>query len=66
MKNWKSLMAFLIFVGVYVYSVAKPSTDAIVSTTGYIALIISVVMVLRNQVTTQLLDKMLDVYKERK
>ena len=66
MKNWKSLMAYLIFVAVYVYSVTIPSTDSVVSTTGYIALIMSVVMVLRNQVTTQLLDKMLDVYKERK
>jgi len=60
MKNWKSTLAFFVFVGVYIYSVAIPSTNEVVSTAGWIALIASIAMMFRSQITADMLSKLID------
>lgn len=59
MKNWKSTSAFFIFVAVYVYTaVAKDGTT--VETAGYVALLSSLFMMLRNDFTTEHISKIID------
>ena len=60
MKNWKSTIAFFIFVGIYVYSVYIKSYE-IVDTVGYIALFSSIMMMFRSDITGDLLSKLIDV-----
>lgn len=64
-KNWKSTLAFFIFVGIYIYTAIHKGAD-VIETTGYVALISSLFMMLRNEITTEIVDKVLDnVTKKR-
>ena len=63
MKNWKSTLAFFVFVGVYVWSVSKGMGEGIVETAGYVALYSSVFMMMRSEMTTELLGKVVDNMK---
>ena len=38
MKNWKSLLAFIVFIVAYVYTVWTKADSNVVATAGYIAL----------------------------
>lgn len=60
MKNWKSTSAFLVFIGIYVYTILIPSTDDVVNTAGWIAFAMSLVMVFRNDITADILTKLVD------
>lgn len=61
-KNWKSTLAFFIFVGIYIYTaIAKDA--AIVETTGYVALLSSLFMMLRSDFTTEHISKLIDNIK---
>ena len=60
MTNWKSTIAFGIFVGIYVYSVSLPASDNAIDTAGYVALIAMVIMVMRSEMTTELIGKLID------
>lgn len=63
MKNWKSTLAFIVFVSVYVYTVVFRTAEcssAIVDVTGYIALYSAVAMMLRNDMTPQIIEKLID------
>mgnify|MGYP006935313580 CR=1 FL=1 len=62
-KNWKSTMAFFIFIGVYVYTILEGSTDPVVSTAGTIALISSVMMMFKSDITTEMLGRLIDNIK---
>ena len=59
MKNWKSTLAFFIFIGVYVFTVWK-GKDSMVESAGYIALYSSLFMMLRNEMTGDILTKLVD------
>ena len=59
MKNWKSTLAFFIFVGVYLYAVVSKEAE-IVETTGFVALYSSLFMMLRSQMTADIIEKLLD------
>ena len=62
-KNWKSTTAFFIFVGAYVYSMYMDKDADIVEVAGYISLYSSVFMMLRSQMTTSILEKIVDKVK---
>ena len=61
MKNWKSTMAFFVFVGAYVYTLKQAMTAGIIEISGYVALWSSLFMMLRNDMTPKLLEKLIDV-----
>tara|TARA_R110001632_G_scaffold6729_2_gene27339 strand:+ start:263 stop:457 length:195 start_codon:yes stop_codon:yes gene_type:complete len=59
MKNWKSTIAFFIFVAVYLYAVINKDSQ-IVETTGFVALYSSLFMMIRSQMTTDIIEKILN------
>jgi len=63
MKNWKSNLAFFIFVAVYVFSIYKDKPSDIIEVVGYIALYSSIFMMFRSDFTTELLSKLIDNIK---
>ena len=63
MKNWKSTLAFFIFVGIYVYSIAVDKPSSIIEIVGYIALYSSIFMMFRSDFTKDLLSKLIDNIK---
>ena len=63
MKNWKSTLAFFIFVGIYVYSIAVDKKSNIIEIVGYIALYSSIFMMFRSDFTKELLAKLIDNIK---
>lgn len=56
-------MAFFIFVGAYVYAIVLPLSDDVVETAGHIALISSVFMMLRSEMTKDMVAKLIDNIK---
>lgn len=65
-QNWKSTMAFFTFIGIYGYSVYFDKSDSIVDTAGYVALLSSVFMMFRSQITTDMLKALLDNISKKK
>jgi len=63
MKNWKSTLAFFIFIGVYIYTICVGKQEGVVSVTGYVALYSSIFMMFRSDFTTELLGKVVDNLK---
>ena len=59
-KNWKSTFAFMVFIAVYVYTVYNGSGDNVIEVAGYIALYSSVFMMLRSEMTTSIVEKLVD------
>jgi len=59
MKNWKSTLAFFVFIAVYVYTVYEDKSS-MVEATGFIALYSSIFMMFRSEFTTELLGKVVD------
>ena len=63
MKNWKSILAFLVFIGVYVYVIYQNRDANVVEVVGYIALYSSLFMMFRSDFTTELIGKLVDKIK---
>ena len=66
MRNWKSTTAFFIFVLAYAYTVYRSMSADIVEISGYIALWSSLFMMLRNELTPVLIEKLIDAISKRK
>ena len=66
MKNWKSTTAFFIFVFAYVYTVYKAMSASVIEVSGYIALWSSLFMMLRNELTPVILEKLIDAISKGK
>lgn len=62
-KNWKSTGAFFMFIGAYLYSMYMDKSAGIVEVAGYVALYSSVFMMLRSQMTSNILEKIVDKIK---
>jgi len=63
MKNWKSTLAFFIFIGIYVYAIIETKTDGIIETAGFIALYSSLFMMFRSDFTSAMIEKLIDNIK---
>ena len=63
MKNLKSTLAFFIFIGIYVYAILQSKPTGVIETSGFIALYSSIFMMLRSEVTSDLLHKLIDNIK---
>ncbi len=62
-KNWKSTLAFFIFIGIYVYAIMNSKPNGVIETTGFIALYSSLFMMFRSDFTTDILTKLIDNIK---
>jgi len=62
-KNWKSNLAFFIFVSVYVFAVYKDKPASVLEVVGYIALYSSIFMMFRSDFTKELLSKLISNIK---
>lgn len=63
MKNWKSTLAFFVFIGVYVYCIYVDKSEGVVETAGYISLVSSLFMMFRSDFTSGMLEKLIDNIK---
>ena len=63
MKNWKSTLAFFLFIAIYIYSVLGNKSDGIVEATGDIALLSSLFMMFRSDFTSAMVEKLIDNIK---
>ena len=66
MKNWKSTTSFFVFVLAYVYTVYKSMDAGVIEVSGYIALWSSLFMMLRNDLTPTLIEKLIDAISNGK
>lgn len=60
MKNWKSTLAFFVFVSAYIYTLYKAMDANVVEVSGYIALWSAMFMMLRNEMTPKLIEKLIE------
>ena len=60
MKNYKSTMAFFVFVGAYIFTIYKAMDASVIEISGYIALWAALFMMLRNEMTPKLIEKLID------
>ena len=65
-KNWKSTLAFFVFVFAYVFTIYKAMGASVIEVSGYIALWSSVFMMLRNDLTPTLIEKLIDAISNKK
>lgn len=65
-KNWKSTLAFFVFVIAYVYTVWKAMDANVIEVSGYIALWSSLFMMLRNELTPTLIEKLIEAISGKK
>jgi hypothetical protein len=65
MKNWKSTLAFFVFVGAYIFTLYRAMDADIIEITGYLALWSAVFMMLRNDLTPKLIEKLIDTVGKR-
>ena len=65
MKNWKSSIAFLLFMSAYRYSLYSDKSGAIVDTTGYLALFAMLFVMMRNEVLEQVVKDLAGGFKNR-
>jgi len=63
MKNWKSTLAFFIFIGIYLFSVVQDKPNAVIEVAGYIALYSSIFMMFRSDFTSEMIAKIIDNIK---
>lgn len=66
MKNWKSTLAFFVFVFAYVYTVLQSMNASVIEVSGYIALWSSLFMMLRNELTPALITKLIEAISNKK
>ena len=66
MKNWKSTMAFFVFVGAYIFTIYKAMDASVIEVSGYIALWAALFMMLRNDMTPKLIEKIIDAIGSKK
>ncbi len=65
MKNWKSLLAFFIFVFLYGWSVLTKMEIGVIEVTGFIALYSMAFMMLRSDVLAQVVESLTEIVKAR-
>lgn len=64
MKNWKSTLAWAVFMGVYIYTIQMAELNPdVIETAGYIALISSVFMMFRADFTKEAINKLIENIK---
>lgn len=65
MKNWKSTLAFWVFVSTYVYSVFDIKQVSIIEITGYFLLLSMLFLMLRSEDLTEIIKDISSGFKDR-
>lgn len=65
MKNWKSLLTWVMFAASYNYAVYTNKSEPIVYTTGLFTLAMGLVFVFRDEFTREAITKLLNAITER-
>ena len=60
MKNWKSTGSFFVFVGAYIYTLVTSSDPSTVETAGYVALISSLFMMFRSDISKDMVKLLIE------
>jgi len=64
-RNWKSFVAFFLFIFLYGFSVYTTKSDNVVSTTGFIALYAMAFMMLRSEALGQVVNSLTEIVKKK-
>ena len=65
MKNWKSLLAFLLFVFLYGWSVLTEMDAEVIDVTGLIALYAMAFMMLRSDALAKVVQSLTEIVKSK-
>ena len=65
MKNYKSWLAFMTFLGAYIYALVSDKSNLIVDTTGYLLLVSTAMMMVRNEILGQFVLGLSELLRER-
>lgn len=65
MKNWKSLLAFLLFIFLYGWAVLTNMDKAIIEATGFISLYAMAFMMLRSDALAKVVDSLTAIIKAK-
>ena len=65
MNNWKSLLAFVLFITAYAYAIIYELSDDKVETTGLIALFSMLFMMLRSDKLTEITAGLVEALKSK-
>lgn len=65
MKNWKSFVAFWLFLFLYAWTIFFKYEENIVETTGFIALYAMAFMMLRSEALGKVIDGLTEIAKEK-
>ena len=65
MKNWKSLLAFLLFVFLYGWSVLTEMDAEVIDVTGLIALYAMAFMMLRSEALDKVVHSLTEIVKSK-
>lgn len=65
MKNWKSFLAFLLFVFLYGWAVLTNMKIGVVETTGFIALYSMAFMMLRSEALAKVVESLTEIAKKK-
>lgn len=65
MKNWKSFLAFFLFMFLYGFSVLKGMEVGVVETTGFIALYAMAFMMLRSEALAKVVESLTEIAKKK-
>ena len=65
MKNWKSLLAFLLFIFLYGWAVLTEMDVGVIDVTGFIALYAMTFMMLRSESLTKVVESLTEIVKSK-
>ena len=65
MKNWKSLLAFLIFIFLYGWSVLTGMELGVIEVTGFISLYAMAFMMLRSEALAKVVESLTAIVKAK-
>ena len=63
MKNWKSFVAFFLFIGIYGYTTFSDRSEEVIWNTGVIALVAFLAIMSRSDLGSQLMTTVVDIIK---
>jgi len=63
MKNWKSFVAFFLFIAIYAYTTFGDKSEAVIWNTGLIALIAFLAVMSRSDMGAKLVDSLIEIIK---
>ena len=63
MKNWKSFVAFFLFIAIYAYTTFSDRSEAVIWNTSLIALISFLAIMSRTDLGAQLMSSIVDIIK---